>query len=211
MTDWIDWHRAYDSPTSSLTRRLDVVKQRLTDALDATPPGEARLLSLCAGSGRDVIEVLGSRGGTSPEVAVLVESDEMLAQRARTAAEAAGLSCIEVRHGDAGDCRTFEDVVPVNVLMLCGLFGNVDHADVEQVVFALPQIVIEGGFVIWTRGGSEPDRRPEVCEWFRTAGFKELAFDGDPEPYGVGIHRLLDLADPITTRPLPEPLFTFAL
>jgi hypothetical protein len=59
--DWQAWHEKYDDPASSLARRLRVVQARIREALDACPPGRVRVVSLCAGQGRDLLEVLGER------------------------------------------------------------------------------------------------------------------------------------------------------
>jgi hypothetical protein len=62
MTDSIGWHERYDDPDSSVARRLVVVQRRIAEVLDALAPlGEQRVLSLCAGTGRDLIEVLRRR------------------------------------------------------------------------------------------------------------------------------------------------------
>ena len=53
MRDWVAWHEGYDDPSSGLSARLTLVKQHLAGALDQAPAGPARLLSLCAGQGRD--------------------------------------------------------------------------------------------------------------------------------------------------------------
>jgi hypothetical protein len=94
----------------------------------------------------------------------------------------------------------------VDVLMLCGIFGNIEHRAVKDIVDLIPRLVVLGGYVIWTRGGSEPDRRPELRQWFRAAGLQEVAFDGTPEPYGVGLNQL---RRPSADRALPDRLFTF--
>jgi hypothetical protein len=57
VKDWLAWHEDYDDPSSALSRRLVVVRRRLTEALDAPADRPRRLLSLCAGDGRDVIPV----------------------------------------------------------------------------------------------------------------------------------------------------------
>ena len=77
--------------------------------------------------------------------------------------------------------------------MLCGIFGNVDHTIVGDIARAAPAMVLPGGSVIWTRGGGRPvDRRPEVRRLFIEAGMPEVSFDGEPEPYGVGVNRVTD-------------------
>jgi hypothetical protein len=209
-TDWVDWHRGYDAPGGSLARRLAVVRRRVAEALDAAAAAEPRLLSLCAGDGRDVVPVLAARMPSRPAVAVLVERDPTLARRAHEAAAAAGLAAaaLTVRSADAGAPRTFADVLPVDVLLLCGIFGNVAEADVQAVIGALPAMVVPGGTVVWTRGGGDPDRRPQVRAWFAEAGCDEAAFDGAPERFGVGVHRL-PAAQPARPGPLPDRLFTF--
>ncbi len=50
----------------------------------------------------------------------------------------------------------------------------------KTVVDAVPALLVPGGFVIWTRGGSDPDHRPEVRRWFQDAGFDEMAYDVVP-------------------------------
>lgn len=189
MRDWIGWHQAYSDPDSSLARRLEVVRRRVSQALDEVTATKPVLLSLCAGDGRDVISVLSARAAQPQVAAVLIESDTTLSHRARKAAAEAGLSSLQVRCGDAGDLASFSDVLPVDVLMLCGIFGNIEHSAVKSVVDAIPQLLSSGGYVIWTRGGSEPDRRPEIRRWFSSAGLEEVAFEGAPEPYGVGMNR----------------------
>ena len=58
MKDWAAWHGRYDDPALSLSRRLGAVQARIRDALDQAGPGRIRLVSLCAGDGRDVLGVL---------------------------------------------------------------------------------------------------------------------------------------------------------
>ncbi|MEQ1787321.1 MAG: SAM-dependent methyltransferase, partial [Acidimicrobiales bacterium] len=56
--DWVAWHAPYDDPGSNLARRLRWVQRRIRLALDDALPGPIRVLSLCAGQGRDLLEVL---------------------------------------------------------------------------------------------------------------------------------------------------------
>jgi hypothetical protein len=204
VTDWADWHAGYDDPHSSLTRRLAVVRRRIEQALADTRVD--RVLSLCAGDSRDILPVLASQPRERLPETMLVENDPRLAHSAVAAADAAGLSStVQVVLGDAGDPNVFRGALPVDLLMLCGIFGNVAEPDIHRTIEAAPSMLTPGGTVIWTRGGSEPDRRDSVREWFRAAGFTEIGFDGPPERYGVGVARWAN-------RPggeLPETLFTF--
>ncbi|HEV2069769.1 MAG TPA: hypothetical protein VGR26_08250 [Acidimicrobiales bacterium] len=123
--------------------------------------------------------------------ATLVEFDDELASRAVNAAKIADLERVAVRRGDAGDAASFSDVVPVDVLMLCGIFRNVEHATVADIARAVPAMVVQWGYLIWTRGGGPPvDRRPEVRRWFIDARMPEVSFDGEPEKYGVGVNHV---------------------
>lgn len=206
MTDWAAWHASYDDPGSVQARRLSVVRRRVGESLDALGGTGRRVLSLCAGDGRDLLPELSSRSLSDVGV-VLVEWDAGLAERARASARAAGLHRVEVRTADASLWQSFADALPVDLLLLCGIFGNVSERDIRRTVAAVPAMLRTGGIVVWTRGRCEgTDLRPSVRRWFVQAGLTEVAYDGAPELYGVGVARLGTAA---TARELPERLFTF--
>lgn len=180
-TDWREWHAKYDDPTSRLSQRLRVVRARLSEALDSVDSQVPRLLALCAGDARDVIPVLRDRTDGHGVTAVLVENDEVLANRARTSAETAGLGDVEVRRADARDVGSSPDVLPIDVRKLCGIFSNIARPTVRNIVEQVPAMMNRGGLIIWTRGGQEPDDpRPEVRRWFVIEGMPEVSFDGPP-------------------------------
>ena len=135
---------------------------------------------------------------------MLIELDARLAADARD--RAADLPGVTVRQADAGDPSAFTDVLPVDLLLLCGIFGNISAADIRVTVGAVPAMLAAGGTVIWTRGRYQgTDLRPVVRSWFTDAGLTELTFDGEPEPFGVGVAR----STTPTTGELPQRLFTF--
>lgn len=206
--DWRVWHDAYADPASAQSRRLAVVRRRIGEALDASA-GPVSILSLCAGDGRDLVPELAARPGRAVS-AVLVELDEHLADGARARVAAAGVN-VEVRTADAGSTRTFADVVPVDLLLLCGIFGNVTGADIRRTVDAVPALLTPGGTAIWTRGRfADGDLRPQVRRWFVEAGMEEVAFDGAPERFGVGVARAGDADRPVRRHaPVPARLFAF--
>ena len=205
MTDWHAWYAQYDDPSSSHARRLAVVRQRVTEALDG---GQVRrVLSLCAGDGRDLIPVIALRPRRSQPDVVMVELDATLAERARRSAAAAGVA-VSVITGDAGWVPTWRDAAPTDLLLLCGIFGNVSHDTVRAVIDVVPALVRPGGAVIWTRGFKQgPDRRPEVRRWFRDRGLDEIAFDSEPAGFGVGMNRVPLDAGPVAS--VPDRLFAF--
>ena len=53
--------------------------------------------------------------------------------------------------GDAGTTAAFAGAVPVDVLLLGGIFGNVKDDDVERTVRAVPSLLADNGTVLWTR------------------------------------------------------------
>jgi hypothetical protein len=211
--NWARWHDGYDDPASSLNSRLAVVQRHLADALSAAPPGPVRLLSLCAGQGHDVLGVLPDHPRRADVSAVLVELDPHNARLAEQRAAQAGLDRVAVRRSDAAVAAGYADALPADVLMLCGIFGNVTEADIARTIAAAPVLCGPGGTVIWTRHRRAPDLTPRLREWFAQAGFGEVAF-GSPDAGGmlsVGVHRLAaaDVARSDTAR-LPDRLFTFA-
>ena len=209
MRDWAAWHEAYDDPSSFLNVRLRMVRQRLSEAIGAAPAGPVRLVSLCAGQGRDVIGVLPGHPRRDDVRAVLVESDPRNAEVASRAAAHAGLLQVEVREADAAAVASFADALPADVLLLCGIFGNVSDEDIKFTIEAASTMCRPGGTVIWTRHRRPPDLTPQIRAWFAASGFDELAFDAlDTEDrlMTVGANRLRRAA----TAGLPgRALFTF--
>jgi hypothetical protein len=208
--DWQAWHRDYDDPDSPVSRRLVEVRARLVTALSAVP-GRARLLNLCAGDARDTVPVLAA---VDREVeACAVELDAGLAVQARRAAADAEVA-LEVRTGDAADPSTYADRLPVDVLMLIGVFGNISDADGVTTVRAAASMLAPGGTVLWTRSNrfrSAPthdyaDPAAWVRDRFTAYGFETLEYVvPDDAPWRLGVSRILTPSD----EPLPERLFTF--
>jgi len=205
----VRWHRVYDIAGSPLQQRLAVVQDFFRSAIDAAPSGrELQVLSLCAGRGTDVIGVLADHP-RAPEVhACLVESDPELAARARDDAAAAGLDGVEVLTGDASTTATARGAVPADVLLACGIFGNVSDEDILGFIDLAPALCAPGATVIWTRHRRPPDLTSDIRAWFADAGFDEIGFCAPDSSglVGVGAHRLTTAPRPFTTD---QRLFTF--
>ncbi len=192
MTDWVRWHGAYDDPASHLSARLERVRWHLARAIEHAPPGPVRVLSLCAGQGHDVLGVLPGHRRRDDVRALLVEADPGNAALAASRAAQAGLSGVEVRHADASLVSSFADMLPADVLLLCGIFGNVGESDIERTVRAAAGLCADGATVIWTRNRRPPDLTPRIRSWFSGGGFEEVAFD-TPDTgtmTGVGVNTL---------------------
>jgi hypothetical protein len=204
--DWAAWHERYAQPDSLLSRRLPVVQAHIRVFLDGRSE-PARVVSMCAGDGRDLVGVLEASPGSRVS-ARLVELDPDLAARARKRALQAGLDGIEVLTGDAGVTDAYIGAVPADLVLVCGVLGNVPDEDAARTVRSLPQLCAAGGTVVWTRHRRSPDLTPRIRAWFAEAGFRELAYDSPgPDSFSVGVHRL-------EGPPLPlergRRLFTFA-
>lgn len=202
--DWLAWHDAYDDPGSQLSRRLAAVQARIAAALDGAPAGPLRAIGMCAGQGRDLIPVLASHPRGRDVTARLVERDPGLAATARKAAADAGLPGVEVVTGDASLTDAYAGVAPADLVLVCGVFGNITDADIRRTVGCCAQLCATGGMTVWTRARKPPDLVPRICGWFGDNGF-ELSWLSDPEAgFGVGVHRFT--AQP---RPLVRGLRMF--
>jgi len=213
--DWRQWHHHYDTPDSSLVQRLDAVRRHLRRALAEAPHGEdgvVRVMSICAGEGRDVLPVLAEQPVDRTVSAMLVELDPVLAERAGTTAAEFGLSGVEVKRADAGLIDTYLDVPPAHILLVCGVFGNISVADVERTIVALPALLADDGIVIWTRGvqNVDRDRSHDIKDCFEEHGFTAMSFTStEDEMFRVGMHRLT--VEPADVQALPPGtrMFTF--
>jgi hypothetical protein len=190
-TDWSDWHDAYSRAGSGLAERLAAVCAQIDRHLDLTAPEPVRVISACAGDGRDLLSVLSKRPDADRVTAFLVEYDAELAARARRAAEALPAR-IEVLQADAAQGDVYTHLVPADLVLLCGIFGNVSDADVRATIQAASQLCAPGAKLIWTRHRADPDLTPSIREWFAEAGFEEVTFLAPHEhQWSVGVHRLV--------------------
>ncbi|HEY1700924.1 MAG TPA: class I SAM-dependent methyltransferase [Trebonia sp.] len=187
--DWFEWHSPYDDPGSYLSRRLAMVNKRLAEALDRCGPGRIRAISMCAGQCRDILGVMATHPRAGDIEARLVEADPRNAAVARK--NAAPFAGVEVVEGDAGCTDAYAGAVPADIVLACGVFGNISDDDIRGTVAALPGLCAPGATAIWTRHRREPDITPRVRDWFRDAGFAEEGFDISQDAFmAVGSHRL---------------------
>lgn len=189
-TDWPEWHDAYDRAGSGLDDRLEAVRTQIDRRLNETAPSPIRVVSACAGDGRDLFGVLAGRSDTDRVTALLVERNEELAARARKGAR--GLAArIDVREADGARSDVYVGAVPADLVLFCGIFGNVTDADVRGTIEAAPQLCAPGAEVIWTRHRHAPDLTPLIRAWFADSGFEEVAFIAPArDHWSVGVHRL---------------------
>ncbi len=195
--DWVTWHEPYNRPGSSLHRRLVLVQGRVREALTAAPPGLIRVISICAGQGRDLVGALRDHPRRGDVEARLLELDEGNVAYASESVRSAGLHRVEIVQGDASITTAYEGLVPADLVLVCGVFGNVSDADIRTTIEELPRLCRSGATVIWTRHREPPDMTPTIRSWFEGAGFGEVGFDSEEGfRFGIGTHRFLGTPRP---------------
>ncbi len=97
---------------------------------------------------------------------------------------------VHVSEADASVVRSYAGCIPADLVLICGVFGNVGARDIRGTVSRMPSLCAPGGTVIWTRHRRPPDLTPSIRAWFGSAGFEEVSFAA---PSGtvlsVGCHR----------------------
>lgn len=205
MPDWTLWLGQYDRPRSPLSHRLLSVRRLIAKHIDRTAPRPVTVVSICAGDGRDILEVLAARDDASRVKATLVELDPRLCAGARARASEIRLTGIDVKQADAGTTATYAGLHPADLVILVGVFGNIADADVRTTVEILPALCKPDALVIWARR-NDHEIVESVREWFGAGGFDEVFTSRFNAVFYVGAHRFV--GEP---RPLPaaQRFFTF--
>jgi hypothetical protein len=89
---------------------------------------------MCAGQGRDVIPVLRDHRRRIEVDAVLLELDPENVAAARSAAASAGLDRVAIVETDASSSDVYAPYVPADIVLACGIFGNISDLDLEGTV-----------------------------------------------------------------------------
>jgi Putative methyltransferase len=210
-TDWSAWHEDYADPDSALSLRLVAVRSEIRRALTHGAPSQEpfRVLSACAGDGRDILGVLAEQDEQlrrRVEV-TLLETDRRNLDRAERFCRDAGLSGVRLLDRDAGLSSSYLDAAPADLVLMCGVFGNLSDADVRRLIEFLPALCRPGATLIWTRSRRAPDLTPSIRDWLAAAGFPELSFTAPPGVLGsVGANRFDGEPQPL---PAGQRLFSF--
>jgi len=206
---WVQWHRMYDVDGSPLQTRVALVQRYIRAALDAAPEGVPfRILSLCAGQGRDIVGALYDHPRRAQVRARLVELEPTLADDARRLIADTKLESVEVVTSDASTTDAAVGAVPADLLLACGIFGNISSDDIRRAIGMFSSLCAPRATLIWTRHRREPDMTPQVRRWFTDSGFEEIAFEApdDAGLVGVGVNRLTAAPQPFEAG---RRLFTF--
>lgn len=207
--DWFEWHDLYQTETR-LQQRLEIVQEYIARSLNAQPPGRIQVVSACAGDGRDLLGSLTNHSRKADVHARLVELNAQLVKQGKTAITEAGLAQIEFVNGDATLCDSYAGAVPADLVLVCGIFGNLaDEAALQRLIGNLKFLAKTGAFVAWTRGHSQGIAYSDIVRQnLQSANFEEVDFrltaTGD---MGVGLHRYRGETAPL---PVNEHLFVFS-
>jgi len=177
--DWVKWHQLYETEPSRMFR-LKLVEQHLSDCINDIPAGAFKAVSICAGDGRDIIGALSGHSRRKDAWVRLVETDQNLVEAGREAVGSAGLAeQMEFLLGDATMTSAYSGMAPADLVVACGVFGNVREQQLSQLVGHLPQLCQAGAYVVWTHYLSSTGmRRIELIRGFlRAAGFIERQMD----------------------------------
>src|ERR1051325_2081051 len=71
--NWSDWYHHY-APLPSLQDRLRLVRELVVESLNDCPPGPIRIVSVCAGDGRDLAGAIVDHPRRSDITAWLLDS-----------------------------------------------------------------------------------------------------------------------------------------
>ena len=207
LRDYVAFHDRYDDPRSGLYLRLLVVQDLIGSVLDEAPPGPVRVISMCAGQGRDLIGVARRHRRGRDLTGLLAEADPRNVAAARHAIARDGLTGLTVEQADAGQSAAYQHAVPADLVLACGIFGNISHQDIERTIGFLPELCAPGATVLWTRHPEPEDMLATIQGWFAGAGFQPGPLVVPPGAlFGVGAARLTGA--PPTLRP-GQRLFTF--
>lgn len=132
----------------------------------------------------------------------LVELDPELAAAARARAP----EQVEVVAGDASLTDQYDGMVPAELVLLCGIFGNITNDDIRRTIATCPQLCRTGATVIWTRHREDPDLLPAICDWFEAGGFEQVWLSDKDAGFGVGVHRFTGVPQPLVKG---QSLFSF--
>ena len=206
--DYLEWHDGYERPGSHLHRRLQVVIRMIRRALHEIPPGPVRVVSLCAGQGADLLGAADGNPRAHDLIGRLVELDPRNVEQARLRVDELALEDrIEVVEADASVSDVYADAVPADLVLACGIFGNISDEDIERTVRFLPSLCAPGAWVLWTRHPHDPELYSSLQRWLVDSGLEAVEIETDIEGhYGVGLNRLV--VDPPAFE-LGQHLFTF--
>jgi hypothetical protein len=205
--NWKEWHSQYDR-CEVMQSRLATVRQTIEQCLRLLPPGRQRILSVCAGDGRDIIPLIAQSPRRSDFRGVLVEQDAALVKAGQELIDAHELGrYLTFLQADATAPAIYAERIPCDLVLAAGVFGNLLPRDFDMFVRALGAFLKTDGYLVWTRNRvvSNGHREiPRIRQTLQSHGFVEC-YHHDITDYIVACHQYQH-----ETLPLPDTkLFTF--
>jgi hypothetical protein len=206
LRDYRAWHDDYQRPGSRLHQRLQVVIRMIRTALDELPAGTIRVVSSCAGQGADLLGAADGHPRARDLTGRLVELEPANVEAARERIAELDLR-LEAVQADASTSDAYLAAIPADLVLACGIFGNISDEDVERTVRFLPALCAPGARLIWTRHPRDAALFERLQGWVVEAGFEPVELEVDPElHWGVGSARLVGEPPPFQPG---QHLFTF--
>ncbi|CAN5909903.1 hypothetical protein BH11VER1_BH11VER1_09830 [soil metagenome] len=178
--DWTDWHKQYED-SLVLLARLRIVREQIRATLDECGTGPIRIVSICAGDGRDVIEALSGHPRRSDVTAWLLDTHEPSLERGRAAAAAAALEAqVQFLCADATLAENYRGIVPADLIIISGVLGHQSNAGILRFLENLSMLCKSGGSVIWNRHLVTNEGTKSVLqirENLGRNGFKEVHYE----------------------------------
>jgi hypothetical protein len=127
---------------------------------------------------------------------------------ARPRANEAGLRQGEGVVADAARRAVYEGAVRADIVLVCGVCGNIPDQHVFHTIDRRPQRSRHAATVIWTRNRIAPDLSPAISAYFLDHRFAEVDFVAAAElsPESVGVNRYEGEPQPLQ---LTARCFTF--
>jgi hypothetical protein len=206
---WQNWpERAYG--TRLYQDRLAAVQEHLAERLDQAT-GPVRIISLCAGDGRDVIGTLARRARGENVQAWLVELNRQSVIEGRRRANRVGVADkVVFVNGDATTYATYRSIPPADIMLACGVWGHVPPCQRRNLVHALACLSQTGGAVIWTRGVARGlHRLREIEAHFEAPSWRQLRLSYTPDgKWALNSYRYCGSRQ---ERPISGRIFNFRL
>ena len=208
VSPWSNWPAmSYKRPAYRL--RLQAVQDQIAACLDEANEGSLRVVSLCAGDGRDVMGVLESHERREDVRAWLVELDPKSVAAGIAARNDAGLGRYVIFiEGDATDFATYQGILPADIVVVCGVWGHVPPDERLMFVRALAKFCTPGASVVWSRGVDRGQARyTDIQNLFEENSFERVRDSvTSDDKWAICTHRYIG---PATEVPTTGRIFNF--
>jgi hypothetical protein len=118
------------------------------------------------------------------------------------------LNNVTVIQADASTTDAYASHIPADILLACGVFGNISKADLERTIRQLSMLCSTGASVVWTRHWNQPEVISQIQQWYAESGFWNLSYDALDNKARSGVGVALLQGQPVAFKPAYR-FFTF--